>query len=197
MVGVTDPLWEHGDGQTVLHPDDRVGLKLTWVRTRGELNAAEQANIVECLRSLRQPATETLLDDSWLRGLHKRMFGDVWGWAGKYRTTNPNLGIDFTRIAEAVRNLVGNASVWVGAGEDPVVLGARFHHQLVAIHPFPNGNGRNARTAAGLLVASLGGPELTWGAGYPDIEQARSVYIAALRAADAGDPDPLIAFITS
>lgn len=194
---MNDPLLERGDGHTLLDPDDRRGLKPTWVRTRGDLNAAEQANIAGALASLRQPAPETILDDLWLRRLHARMFGDVWQWAGQYRTSTTNLGIPFTLIATSVRNLVGNATAWAQGDETPTVVGAWFHHELVSIHPFPNGNGRHGRAAAGLLVRSLGGPALTWGRGYGDADRARVEYIAALRAADAGDHERLIAVMTA
>jgi Fic-DOC domain mobile mystery protein B len=194
---VIDRLLERGDGHTELDPDDRVGLKPSWVRTRGDLNAAEQDNIAKALASLRQPAPETVLDDLWLRQLHSRMFGDVWDWAGKYRTRNMNLGIEFALIPTSVRNLVSDAARWMQSKDEPVVLGARFHHGLVSIHPFPNGNGRHGRAAAGLLVKALGAPDLTWGRGYNDPDQARAAYLAALRAADRGNHDPLNAFVVS
>jgi fido (protein-threonine AMPylation protein) len=61
--------------------------------------------------------------------------------------------------------------------------------------PFPNGNGRHARLAADLLAASLGGVEFRWGRGL-DLEpgELRATYIAALQAADAGDPADLLVF---
>ena len=192
-----DPLLERGDGYTELDPDDRVGLKLSWVRTHGDLNAAEQDNIAKAFASLRQPAPETVLDDLWLRQLHSRMFGDVWAWAGKYRTRNTNLGIEFSLIPTSVRNLVDDAACWMQSKDAPFVLGARFHHALVSIHPFPNGNGRHGRAAAGLLVKAIGGPELTWGRGYDDADRARTAYLTALREADKGNYDPLNAFVVS
>lgn len=192
-----DPLLKRGDGHTELDPDDRVGLKPSWIRTRGDLNAAEQDNIAKALASLRQPASSTILDDLWLRALHARMFGEVWSWAGTYRSRTTNLGVEVTRIPTSVRNLVADAACWVQAGEEPVVLGARFHHALVAIHPFPNGNGRHGRAAAGLLVAAVGGPHLTWGRAYDDPDHARDAYLDALRQADQGDDESLNAFIVS
>lgn len=192
-----DPLLARGDGQPELDPDDRLGLRLSWVRTRGDLNTAEQDNIAKALASLRQPAAKTVLDDLWLRKLHSRMFGEVWDWAGKYRTHTTNRGIEFALIQTSVHNLVNDAAFWIQSQDEPVVLGARFHHALVSIHPFPNGNGRHGRAAAGLLTKALGAPDLTWGRGYNDPDRARAAYLAALREADRGNDDPLNAFVVS
>ena len=196
-VEVIDPLLPTGDGHTLLRHEDQSGLKLTYITTRGELNEAEQANILRLARA-RKPAVATLLDDIYLRRLHKRMFGDVWTWAGQYRKVETNIGIDPTRISVAVRNLVDDAKAWIAAGGETDEIVAGFHHQLVAIHPFPNGNGRHARMAADYLVVGLGHPVFTWGAssGY-ELSKLRAEYIAALQEADRGDLARLTAFIRS
>lgn len=192
-----DPLTDDGPGQTLLGPDDRRGLKPTWVRTRHDLNEAEQANIIRALSRMRPPAKESILDDLWLRELHRMMFGEVWSWAGSYRTRQTNLGIDPDQVAPAVRNLAEDARLWSSQEADATVVGARFHHRLTLIHPFPNGNGRHARAAASFLVQALAGPRLSWGRGYGDTNLARTRYLGALRAADRGDLEPLVAFVTS
>ena len=191
----SDSLQPPGDGHTELSDDERQGLIPTYIATRGELNEAEQRNITSAVRNLR-PSVDELLDDIYLMGLHRRMFGGVWTWAGQYRTRDTNLGVPFERIAESVRSVVLDARTWIDANVYEIEEGAvRYHHRLVAVHPFPNGNGRHSRIVADLLVAALGGRRLSWGANLGvSRDELRQRYIAALRAADAGDLGPLISF---
>ena len=158
---------EGGDASTPLDPNEATGLRLAYVSTRAELNEAEALNIEAGLRwSGRRRSLDEVLDSSFLRELHRRMFGDVWGWAGSYRRTEKNLGIDWWHIPVAVDELVRDAAVWCTAGPSGWSIdeiGARFHHRLVSIHPFPNGNGRMSRAAADLVVAALGAAPFTWG----------------------------------
>lgn len=196
---MSDPLFDTSDGSTPIDADSAVGLKLTWVRTRGDLNEAEVANILDARRAIRSPAFDEVLDDLWLRQLHRRMFGDVWDWAGVYRLSDRNIGIDWTEVPAAVRNLVQDAQAWFG-DEDHRTEVARFHHRLVAIHPFPNGNGRHSRAAADYLCAALGIAPPTWGAlTFADTPELRAAYLAALRTADRGpnDLEPLVDFMWS
>ena len=139
------------------------------------------------------------LDERFLRQLHKRMFGDVWKWAGKFRLTDRNIGMKPYQISAALQSLVGDARYWMEQDSfPPDELVARFHHRLVLIHPFPNGNGRHGRLAADLLARQLGRPRFSWGAGdLIGTGEIRKRYVAALRAADNGDLGPLLDFIRS
>ena len=130
------------------------------------------------------------------QALHKRMLGDVWRWAGKFRTTERNLGIPFYEIPTALRLLLDDTKAWMEyKSYPPDEIAVRFHHRLVQIHPFPNGNGRHSRLAADVLVVSLGRSPLGWGRGLAlDAADLRALYIAALQGADRGDPTDLIAF---
>lgn len=196
---MTDPLFDVGEGNTPLDDEEADGLRLSWVRTRGDLNDAERDNILDARRSMRSPSVDEILDDLWLRQLHQRMFGGVWTWAGRYRATDRNIGIDPSLITGAVRSLTDDCRWWIEHDSAGVVV-ARFHHRLVAIHPFPNGNGRHARAAADYLAGVLGIGPLTWGAATAlDAPALRSEYLAALRAADrdGDDLDQLIAFMQS
>lgn len=193
---MTDPLVPIGDGHTELSEEDRLGLIPTYIATRGELFDAEQRNIVEALLR-RRPSLDVLLDDKYLRELHRAMFGQVWQWAGRYRPRETNIGIDPYQIPMAVRALIGDAQVWVDYGTyEPDELAVRFHHRLVAIHPFPNGNGRHGRVAADYLVTSLGRSPFSWGAGLQvDTHQLRAAYRRALQRADANDLAALLEFV--
>jgi Fic-DOC domain mobile mystery protein B len=199
---VIDPLAvPEGDGQTELSEEDRLGLRLSYISNRLELFDAEQRNVVDAL--LRPvPPTSQLLDDKYLRELHRAMFGTVWQWAGAYRTTGKNIGVVATEIPSGVLNLVRDAAVWVEAGTglpaDSDELAVRFHHRLVAIHPFPNGNGRHARVAADYLAIGLGRPRFSWGRNIEEPPaEVRVRYLRALRRADAGDLVELIEFARS
>jgi len=191
-----DRLHADGDGHTPLEEDERAGLRLHYITMRRELDEAESANIADARRR-RVPPVERVLDDLYLRALHRQMFGRVWTWAGSYRRTERNLGVAPGQIAPAVYELVANARLWVSHEADDLDrVAARFHHRLVEIHPFPNGNGRHARLATEHLQLALGVEVFTWGArGGTDTAELRSAYIDALRRADRGEGvEALMAF---
>ena len=193
-----DPLVEQDNASTPLSPEEQEGLVPSYITLRSELNEAEQANIVDAeewaFKRKRDMLSEKFLDD-----LHKRMFGRVWKWAGQYRRTGKNIGVDAYRIPIELRNLLDDTRFWIEHGTyEPDEIVARFHHRLVWIHPFPNGNGRHARTAADLLLVAMGRPRFTWGReNLVDVGETRHAYVDALRAADAHDYGPLLAFVRS
>lgn len=186
------------DGHTALDEDDRLGLRPTYIATRGDLFEAEQRNIVKA-RLRRPPSAQELLDDWYLRRLHRAMFGDVWEWAGQYRQRETNIGVDPGQIAADVRKLVGDVRAWIEYGTyPPDEIAVRFHHGLVAIHPFRNGNGRHSRIAADYLIVALDGARFGWGGQLTTgTDELRATYLQALRQADDGDFDVLIAFARS
>jgi len=127
------------------------------------------------------------------------MLGDVWRWAGKFRTSERNLGIAHHEIPVALRQLVYDVRAWIEhTAYAPDEIAVRFHHRLVHIHAFPNGNGRHARLMADLLIMRLGRERFSWGsASLQDAGATRRRYIAALQAADKHDVGPLLAFARS
>ena len=195
MVDLSTP---EGDGHTALSNEDTEGLIPTHIATRGDLFEAEQRNIAEAL--LRRPPTASrLLDDRFLRDLHRHMFRRVWTWAGRYRLRETNIGISPDRIPVAVRSLVDDALIWIEyTTYEPDESAIRFRHRLVAIHPFRNGNGRHGRVASDYLALSLGRPRFTWGAGLDiDTPSLRFEYRTALQEADRGDITRLLVFARS
>ena len=194
-----DPLVPIGDPHTELSEDDRRGLIPAYIATRGDLFEAEQRNIANALLRRRAPTPEQLLDDRYLRDLHAAMFGEVWDWAGRYRTVETNIGVAPHRIAADLALLVGDARAWIEYRTyEADELAVRFHHRLVATHPFPNGNGRHGRVAADYLVRGLGRDPFSWGARADvDTDELRAAYRHALQRADAGQIADLLAFARS
>ena len=194
-----DDLHADDEAATDLTSEERVGLIPTWIVSRDDLNRAEQANIAAGLRWARRGRFDVLDPDS-LMTLHKRMYGDVWRWAGQTRQSEKNIGVaDWWKIGELLLQLTANIAAQVGfAVRPPDEIAIDFHHQLVAIHVFPNGNGRHARLSADLLAERLGRPVFSWGrSDLVNAGDARVAYVAALKAADAGDIAPLVAFARS
>jgi Fic-DOC domain mobile mystery protein B len=187
------------EAATPLDPNERAGLRFKHVTTRGELDELEQVNIESGLLWLARRRKTDILTERFMRTLHRRLFGEVWRWAGDFRRTGKNIGVDPLQIGVELRMLLDDARYWAEHGTfAPLEAGARFHHRLVQIHPFPNGNGRHARIAADLYVeASFGSAPIDWAAGH-DLQRSgdrREAYIAALRAADAGAYGPLLTFV--
>ena len=195
---MSDPLFEDDDASTPLTAEEREGLIPSYITLRRELNEAEQANILEA-EQWAFARKRDVLDERFLTDLHKRMFGRVWRWAGKFRHTERNVGVDPLRIATDLRLLLDDCRYWIEHGTyPPDEICARFHHRLVFIHPFPNGNGRHARLATDLLLVTLGQPRFSWGkTNLVNPGETRRAYVAALRAADGRDIGPLLEFVRS
>ena len=195
---MSDPLFEDDDASTPLTAEEREGLIPSYITLRRELNEAEQANILEA-EQWAFARKRDVLDVRFLTDLHKRMFGRVWRWAGKFRHTERNVGVDPLRIATDLRLLLDDCRYWIEHGTyPPDEICARFHHRLVFIHPFPNGNGRHARLATDLLLVALGQPRFSWGkTNLVNPGETRRAYVAALRAADGRDIGPLLEFVRS
>ena len=184
-------------GATPLDPDEADGLIPLHITTKGELNAWEAANIIKGFQWIEtRRSGESILLATTLRELHRRMFSQTWDWAGTFRKTDKNIGVHWPHIPERTRGLVADVAYQIENktfGFDE--LAARFHHRLVSIHLFPNGNGRHARLAADALLKENDTAPFSWGSGSIDeTGVVRSSYIAALRAADCGNYLPLIEF---
>lgn len=186
------------EGATPLDPNELGGLKHRHITTQGELDQLEQANIQSGLLWLaRQRAP--VLTDAFAINLHKRLFGDVWYWAGRFRTSGKNIGVDPVQIPVELRMLMDDARFWSEHGIYSASEAAvRLHHRMVQIHPFANGNGRHARILADAVLERVyKAKPIDW-AGGSDLQtmtERRAAYIAALKAADRDDIGPLIAFI--
>ncbi len=184
------------DGATPLYPDEYAGLIPGWVATRSDLNLVEQANIEKGLRWVsRWRGRGDVLDEAMVFDLHRRMFDEVWRWAGQPRQSERNLGVAPHDIRPQLRQLHDDVRAWVEFNTySPRERAARHHHRLVQIHVFANGNGRHARAMADWLLRQWGEAPFSWGSALP-VDQARNQYLAALRAADAHDFGLLLEFL--
>jgi Fic-DOC domain mobile mystery protein B len=186
------------EGATPIDPDETEGLLLTHITTRTELDRWEQDNIVEALTWLDRTKPTEILNEPFIRKLHKRMFSHVWKWAGNFRHSDKNIGGPWHQISTSLKNLCDDAHMWIDLQKDsPDEMAVRFHHRLVSIHPFPNGNGRHARLMTDVLLENvLKCPRFTWGSGdLVEPGDTRRRYIAALRSADGYDYAPLRRFV--
>lgn len=161
---MSDPLIDaEDDASTPLTPEEREALIPSYITQRRELNEVEQIGITDADRWAFSRKRD-VLSEEFLCFLHKRMFADVWKWAGQFRTTARNIGVEAWHIGPQLRELLDDVRYWIEHktfGSDEIAM--RFHHRLVFIHPFPNGNGRLSRLAADLLIVQLGGERFTLG----------------------------------
>lgn len=193
----------YAPGATPLDLDEATGLLPVHITTQADLNAWEEANIVQAdTWALRQKKRD-LLDETFVRELHRKMFNKTWRWAGTFRVSNKNIGVDWTQVSVRLHNLLENTRYQmehqVYATDE---LALRFHHQLVWIHAFPNGNGRHARVMADALITRLSGQRFSWGSTAQSqnmviMSDIRTRYLHALRSADAGSIHELLAFARS
>ncbi len=186
---------EEPDGATPLDPDELAELKFTHIQTRGELDQVEQVNIQDGLLWLRKQKKPDVLSETFIKRLHKEMLGEIWEWAGTFRKTEKNIGVAPEQIAVSLRDLLDDVRFWIehktfSARE----IGLRFHHRLVQIHLFPNGNGRHARIMTDVLLEkTMNEKRIHWGdANLQNTGEHRDEYIAALGQADAGNYQPLL-----
>jgi Fic-DOC domain mobile mystery protein B len=193
-VGLNDGL---PAGATPLDREELEGLLPSHLVNRSQLNEWEQQNIEAALLWLSRQRRPNPLEEAWLRRLHREMFGQSWRWAGQYRSSDKSIGADWRQIRMQVPALLADIAYQVEQRVDAVdLIAIRFHHRLVSIHPFPNGNGRHARLITDVLIKQLGAPLFSWGGrtSLLDVSALRQRYIAALQRADRGDVNALLAF---
>lgn len=193
---------DYKDGETPLDEDEKEGLLIKTIATRGELDEFEQQNIEQAvLWSLnRSFKPEAVFTEEFIQGLHKRMYGDVWAWAGDFRQTNKNIGVDKWQISIELRYLLDDTKFWYANNTyNPDELTIRFKHRLVSIHCFTNGNGRHSRLMADIIIEKIfNKPVYSWGATSLVKEgNTRAAYLSAIKTADQGDIEPLIKFARS
>ena len=193
---------EYTEVQTPIDPEERNGLLIKTITTRRELDEHEQLNIEDALEwTLKKNFKgEEILTEKFIRDLHKKMFDKVWRWAGIFRDSNKNLGVDKFQIPTYLKNLLDDCKYWIENkifSEDEISI--RFKHKLVSIHLFPNGNGRHSRLMADVIISKIFcKPVYTWGSQtISDDNKLRALYLKSLREADNGVYSKLILFSRS
>ena len=190
---------DYAEGQTPLDEDEKEGLLIPSITIRGELDEFEQLDVEKAIEWLlaRKLNINKILTEKFVKDLHKRMFGDIWKWAGEFRKTNKNIGVDKFMIGIELKNLLDDCNYWMEKkvfSEDEIAV--RLSHRMVLIHPFANGNGRHSRLMADVLVTKgFRKPYFTWGkVSLTKQSEARTKYLAALRDADKNDYNSLVEF---
>jgi Fic-DOC domain mobile mystery protein B len=195
---------EYINGQTPIDDDENLGLLIPTISTRGELDEFEQQNIEEAMQWVltRSLSVADIFTEQFVKGLHKKMYGGVWSWAGTFRKSNKNLGVDKWQIQTHLKSLIDDTVFWIDNetfGPDEIAI--RFKHRIVSIHCFSNGNGRHSRMMADIIIDKIFNlPVFTWGT--TDLVKqcdTRNMYIKAIRQADKTilnccycSPDPKI-----
>jgi Fic-DOC domain mobile mystery protein B len=187
------------DGQTPLGEEEKEGLKIKSITTQGELDEFEQLNIEKAvewtIHTKLKP--EKILTEKFVKDLHKRMFGDVWKWAGEFRKTEKNIGTPWIQIGIGLKNLLSDTKYWIDNNTySPEEIAIRFKHRIVSIHCFTNGNGRHSRMMADIIMESIFGKEIfSWHQStLVKADETRKIYINALKEADNGKVKALIEF---
>ena len=194
--------FQYKEGQTPLDEDEKEGLKINSLTTQGELDEFEQLNIEKAIEWTIHSnlKADNILTEKFVKSLHKKMYSDVWKWAGEFRKTNKNIGINWSQISIELKKLIDDVKYWVeNKTFTPEEISIRFKHRIVAIHCFPNGNGRHSRMMADIIMESIFGKEIfSWHkSNMVKANDVRKKYITALREADNGNIRPLIKFARS
>ncbi len=189
-------IFETDDNSTPLTEEEKQQLKAKWITTRAELNDLETKCIAQAEIWLLKNKND-ILNENFIKTLHKKMFGDVWKWAGVFRTSERNIGVAPYEIQPKLRMLLNDVKYWIeNKTYSQKEIAVRFHHKLVQIHPFPNGNGRISRLMADLLMRKFGNKKLNWGSNnLTEISAIRKQYIEALKFADNSDYSKLLHFV--
>jgi len=187
------------EGQSPLEDEEKEGLKIKSISTREELDEFEQQNIEKAIEWTlkRNFKLEDIITEKFIRELHKHMFDQVWTWAGQFRKSNKNIGVDKFHISSELRQLFDDCKYWIENktfSDDEISI--RFKHRLVKIHPFPNGNGRHSRLMADILIEKIFGKQIfSWGnKNLCKQSDNRKNYIKAIIEADNGNYKPLLKF---
>lgn len=192
--------YELVDGQTPLDEEEKEGLRITTITTRSELDEFEQQNIERAIKWTmgRKFKPEQILSEDFVTRLHEKMYGEVWAWAGEFRKTNKNIGVDRYQVPTELRKLLDDCKFWIEKGTySPDEIAVRFKHRIVQIHCFSNGNGRHSRMMGDLIIEKIfGKPIFSWGANsdLTKVGGARVEYLKAVKAADVNDFASLLEF---
>ncbi len=190
---------EYEEGQTPLSEEEKEGLLISSITTHGDLDEHEQLNIEEAIKWLlnKKIKKDKILTESFIKMVHKKMFNNVWSWAGEFRKSEKNIGVRWINIGVDLKTLLDDTNYWIeNKTYAPDEIAIRFKHRLVNIHCFPNGNGRHSRIMADIIIESVFGEKIfSWNqSNMVKADDTRKEYIRSIREGDKGDIKPLIKF---
>jgi Fic-DOC domain mobile mystery protein B len=186
-------------GQTPINEEEKSGLLIKTITLQEELDEFEQMNIEKAVEWViyTKLSQERILSEKFVKDLHKKMYDDVWKWAGSFRKSEKNIGISWPHISTELKKIMDDTQYWVNNQTySPEEIAIRFKHRIVQIHCFPNGNGRHSRLMADIIITSIFDKEIfSWcKSNMVKADETRSKYITSLKEADNGNIAPLIAF---
>ena len=190
-------------GQTPLSEEEMEGLLIPSITTKGELDEFEQLNIqkaVEWYLIRKKFKADQILSEEFILEVHKRMLNEVWAWAGQLRQSEKTIGIPWHQVPIRLRQLIGDCKYWIEhKTHSDEEIAIRFKHELVAIHLFPNGNGRHSRLMGDIVMKHIfNKPRFTWGQkNFVNKGNTRDRYIKNLKEGDKGEFNNLIQFAQS
>ena len=193
----------YANGQIPISEEEFEELLIKTISTRAQLDEFEQMNIEIAVEWTMKKNfnIDKVLSIEFIKEVHKRMFNNVWGWAGSFRNSNKNIGVDKHYIYPELQKLINDVKFWIEnktfSNDENAV---RFKHRLVKIHPFPNGNGRHSRLCADIFISHIFYQDIfSWGSNSNLTIQSdfRKQYIDAILLADEGDIQDLIKFARS
>jgi Fic-DOC domain mobile mystery protein B len=189
--------FEYPPGATPIDPNEAEGLIPTHLTLQRHLNEYEEANIIEAAEWAFSRRRGDPLNAAFLHDVHRRMLNQTWRWAGEARRSDKSIGVPWLEIPVRLYQMLDDVRAQIEhRAYPPTEIAARYHHRLVSIHVFPNGNGRHSRLMADLLLTDLAERRFEWGRGnLAAAGDIRERYILALRAADAGNYQPLFEFL--
>lgn len=193
---------EYINGQTPINEEEKEGLRIVTISTQKELDEFEQLNIEEALQWVftKKFKPQQVFTEKFICNLHKRMYGNVWSWAGKFRKTEKNIGVKSYLIPMQLKNLCDDSLFWIeNKTYTSKEIAIRFKHRLVSIHCFPNGNGRHSRLMADIIIEKIfGNTPFSWGAENLSKDgNTRKAYLKAVKEADNNKYQPLLDFANS
>ena len=187
------------EGQTPINEDEKKDLLIKSITTQSELDEFEQLNIEKAIEWVisKKFNPDDILTEQFIKKLHKKMYSDVWKWAGKFRMSEKNIGVNWVKVGIELKYLLDDTKYWIVNKTYPAdEVAILFKHRLVSIHCFPNGNGRHSRLMADIIIESIFNKEIfTWhNSNMIKPNETRKKYIAAIREADNGNIKHLLEF---
>ena len=171
------------------------GITIKGKPLKDHLEAKNHYEALEYLYSLVEKDNSQNISEYLIRNLHKLVTAETdKEWAGNYRNSNVIIvGSEHTPPdAFEVSIVMGDLIKWLRGNQKklhPIELAAIFHHKLVFIHPFFDGNGRTARLAMNLLLMQKSYPMAVM------LKNDRKKYYQTLSRADEKDYAPFVRFI--